>query len=58
MWAALSGHAAAIAALVAAVAEVEATSNDCWTALMHAEARKHDPKTRGAASRGDAMHVM
>merc|ERR1712147_277801 len=34
MLAADGGHAAAIAALLAAGAEVDAKANDCWTALI------------------------
>ena len=53
MLAAQGGHAAAIAALLEAGAEVEAKNNDGWTALMFAEARKHEHAAR--LLRGDAM---
>ena len=53
MVAAIGGHAAAIAALLAAGAEVGAKDNDGWTALMVAELFKHEHAAR--LLRGDAM---
>ena len=53
MIAAQGGHAAAIAALVAAGAEVEAKTDDGETALMFAEHFKHEHAAR--LLRGDAM---
>jgi len=53
IFAAFDGHAAAIAALVAAGAEVEAKDNDGSTALEIAELRKHEHAAR--LLRGDAM---
>ena len=46
MLAAQGGHAAAIAALLAAGAEVEAKNNRGWTALMLAEEYKHEHAAR------------
>ena len=53
MLAAQGGHAAAIAALLAAGAEVEAKDNDGKTALEIAEVCKHEHAAR--LLRGDAM---
>ena len=53
MFAANGGHAAAIAALLAAGAEVEAKMNDGRTALQFAEAFKHEHAAR--LLRGDPM---
>ena len=53
MDAAMGGHAAAIAALLAAGAEINAKDNDGDTALMYAEALKHEHAAR--LLRGDAM---
>ena len=53
MFAAMGGHAAAIAALLAAGAEVEAKMNDGRTALEIAELCKHEHAAR--LLRGDAM---
>jgi len=53
MFAAIGGHAAAIAALLAAGAEVEAKDNGGLTALKFAEACKHEHAAR--LLRGDAM---
>lgn len=53
MLAATGGHAAAIAALVAAGAEVEAKDNDGTTALEYAEGCGHEHAAR--LLRGDAM---
>ena len=53
MAAAQGGHAAAIAALLAAGAEVEAKDNGGLTALKFAEACKHEHAAR--LLRGDAM---
>ena len=53
MFAAQGGHAAAIAALLAAGAEVEAKDNKGWTALMIAELFEHEHAAR--LLRGDAM---
>ena len=47
------GHATAIAALLAAGAEINAKNNDGYTALMFAEAFKHEHAAR--LLRGDAM---
>ena len=53
MLAAMGGHAAAIAALLAAGAEVEAKANNGKTALMAAEHFKHEHAAR--LLRGDAL---
>ncbi len=53
MLAAEGGHAAAIAALLAAGAEINAKDNDGRTALMYAEACEHEHAAR--LLRGDAM---
>ena len=53
MHVAQGGHAAAIAALVAAGAEVDAKDNDGRTALMIAEQFEHEHAAR--LLRGDAM---
>ena len=53
MHVAQGGHAAAIAALVAAGAEVDAKNNDGTTALGFAEACEHEHAAR--LLRGDAM---
>ena len=53
MVAAIGGHAAAIAALLAAGAEVEAKDKDGWTALWLAEQNEHEHAAR--LLRADAM---
>ena len=53
MLAAVGGHAAAIAALLEAGAEVDAKGNDGRTALMWAEKNKHEHAAR--LLRGDAI---
>ena len=53
IWAALNGHAAAIEALVAAGAEVEAKDDKGITALEIAELFEHEHAAR--LLRGDAM---
>ena len=58
MLAATDGHAAAIEALVAAGAEVEAKDNDVTTALEFAELCKHEHAARLLRGNRGPHHVI